>query len=74
MPHAFLAVNMDGKPGACGFVSVIVRHLLPVYLIKVNQETGEPLRDKNGLCIMCKPGERMFTNIFSFERYIAGYY
>ncbi|XP_063871974.1 long-chain fatty acid transport protein 1-like [Scylla paramamosain] len=50
-------MNMDGKPGACGFVSVIVRHALPVYLVKVDQETGEPLRNKNGLCIMCKPGE-----------------
>ncbi|KAG0719978.1 Long-chain fatty acid transport protein 1 [Chionoecetes opilio] len=50
-------MNMDGKPGACGFVPMILRHVLPVYLIKVDQETGEPWRDKQGLCIMCKPGE-----------------
>lgn len=53
----YFTVNMDGKPGACGFVPVILRHIVPAYLIKVNEETGEPLRDKNGLCIMCKPGE-----------------
>lgn len=26
-------------------------------LIKVNEETGEIIRDKNGLCIKCMPGE-----------------
>lgn len=50
-------MNMDGKPGACGFVPVILRHVIPVYLIKVDEETGEPVRDKNGFCIMCEPGE-----------------
>nr|XP_053626715.1 long-chain fatty acid transport protein 4-like [Cherax quadricarinatus]XP_053626716.1 long-chain fatty acid transport protein 4-like [Cherax quadricarinatus]XP_053626717.1 long-chain fatty acid transport protein 4-like [Cherax quadricarinatus]XP_053626718.1 long-chain fatty acid transport protein 4-like [Cherax quadricarinatus]XP_053626719.1 long-chain fatty acid transport protein 4-like [Cherax quadricarinatus] len=50
-------MNIEGKPGACGFVSVLFRHAYPAYLIKIDEETGEPLRDKNGLCILCKPGE-----------------
>lgn len=50
-------MNIEGKPGACGFVPVVARHVLPVYLIKIDEETGDPLRDENGLCIMCKPGE-----------------
>ena len=64
---------MDGKPGACGFVSVIVRHILPVYLIKVNQETGEPVRDNNGLCVMCEPGEWVVINLFSLESNVTRY-
>lgn len=51
-------INYEGKPGACGFVSMLFRNVLPVYLIKIDEETGEPLRDKNGLCILCKPGEQ----------------
>lgn len=62
---------MDGKPGACGFVPVILRHALPVYLIKVNEETGEPLRDKNGLCIMCKPGEGSWRNASFIQNYFS---
>ncbi|KAK4297266.1 hypothetical protein Pmani_030308 [Petrolisthes manimaculis] len=50
-------VNYEGKPGACGFVPAVLRGVLPVYLVKVDAETGEPYRDENGLCIICKPGE-----------------
>lgn len=63
----YFAVNMDGKPGACGFVPVILRHILPAYLIKVDEETGEPLRDENGLCIMCKPGKWTQISIVQIE-------
>ncbi|XP_068234589.1 long-chain fatty acid transport protein 4-like [Palaemon carinicauda] len=50
-------VNMEGKPGSCGFLSLLFPDALPCYLIKVDEETGEPIRDANGLCIKCKPGE-----------------
>lgn len=50
-------VNMFGKPGAVGFISRVFSRLYPVHVIKVNPETGEPLRDHNGLCIRCEPGE-----------------
>lgn len=59
-------MNIEGKPGACGFVPIVLRHVLPVYLIKIDEETGEPLRDSNGLCIMCKPGECLLF-IYGFE-------
>ncbi|KAK7082496.1 hypothetical protein SK128_013204 [Halocaridina rubra] len=49
-------VNMEGKPGCCGFLPVILPHVMPCYLIKVDEETGEPLRDAKGMCIRCKPG------------------
>lgn len=31
--------------------------MYPVSLIKVNEETGEPLRDPHGMAIHCEPGE-----------------
>lgn len=50
-------VNMFGKVGAVGFISLNIATVYPVRLIKVNPETGEILRNKNGFCIPCKPGE-----------------
>ncbi|XP_045610961.1 long-chain fatty acid transport protein 4 [Procambarus clarkii] len=50
-------MNIEGKPGSCGFVSVLFRHAFPAYLIKIDEETGEPIRNKNGTCVLCKPGE-----------------
>lgn len=53
----FFAVNYENRVGAVGFISVLFPGLLPMGLIKVNEETGEELRDENGFCINCKPGE-----------------
>ncbi|CAG0915877.1 unnamed protein product [Notodromas monacha] len=50
-------INMEGKVGAVGFKSLIVPSVLPILLIKVDEETGEPLRGPDGLCIPCEPGE-----------------
>ncbi|CAL4099735.1 unnamed protein product [Meganyctiphanes norvegica] len=50
-------MNYEGKPGACGILSPVFRGTIPVVLIKVNRETGEHPRDKNGLCIQCDPWE-----------------
>ena len=51
------AVNFDGKVGAVGFVSLIAPSVYPVALIKVDRDTGEPIRGPDGLCIRCKPLE-----------------
>uniref|UniRef100_A0A0P4VWM8 long-chain-fatty-acid--CoA ligase n=1 Tax=Scylla olivacea TaxID=85551 RepID=A0A0P4VWM8_SCYOL len=50
-------INIDGKVGAVGFVSVLFPAVYPVALLKVDEETREIVRDSNGLCIRCKPGE-----------------
>ncbi|KAG8187185.1 hypothetical protein JTE90_020056 [Oedothorax gibbosus] len=50
-------VNMFGKVGAVGFLPRVCSRLYPVYLVRVNPETGEPLRNSKGLCIRCQPGE-----------------
>ncbi|XP_063358606.1 long-chain fatty acid transport protein 4-like [Cydia amplana] len=50
-------VNIDSKPGAIGFVSRIIPRVYPIAIIKVDQETGEPIRDVNGLCQLAQPEE-----------------
>ncbi|ESP05040.1 hypothetical protein LOTGIDRAFT_205996 [Lottia gigantea] len=50
-------INFENKVGAVGFLTRILPFLYPVTLIRVNEQTGEPLRDRNGLCIFAKPGE-----------------
>ena len=53
----FFTVNYENREGAVGFVSVLFPGLLPLGLIKVNAVTGHEVRDDNGLCIRCQPGE-----------------
>ena len=55
-------MSLDDKAGSCGFVSRalprwIMKRLYPVSLIKVNEESGEPLRDSKGMAMHCEPGE-----------------
>ncbi|KFV13476.1 Long-chain fatty acid transport protein 1, partial [Tauraco erythrolophus] len=48
--------NLDGKVGACGFNSRILPNVYPIRLVKVNEDTMEPIRDSRGLCVPCRPG------------------
>ncbi|XP_034231074.1 long-chain fatty acid transport protein 4-like isoform X2 [Thrips palmi] len=50
-------VNIDNTVGAIGFVSRIIPAVYPISIIKVDPFSGEPIRDKNGLCIPCAPDE-----------------
>ncbi|XP_051168610.1 long-chain fatty acid transport protein 4-like [Leptopilina boulardi] len=50
-------VNIDNRVGAVGFVPKYASALYPVALLRVNEETGQPIRGPNGFCIPCKPGE-----------------
>lgn len=52
-------VNIDNHVGSCGFFPIYpyLGSLYPVRLIKVDQETGELIRDARGLCVPCRPGE-----------------
>ncbi|XP_071034549.1 long-chain fatty acid transport protein 1 isoform X3 [Parasteatoda tepidariorum] len=71
-------INIDNKVGAVGFMSRIIPTIYPVSLIKIDTATGEPVRDKNGLCIRCEPGEpgefvgKIITNdpIRQFDGYV----
>lgn len=55
-------MNTDDQIGACGFVCQLIPGCLldlfyPVAVIKVDDETGKPIRSSKGLCIRCKPGD-----------------
>lgn len=52
-------INTVSKIGACGFVPLINRFfkVLPIYVIKIDDEMN-PIRDKNGFCIECRPYEK----------------
>ncbi|KAL0849046.1 hypothetical protein ABMA28_013409 [Loxostege sticticalis] len=49
--------NTDGTPGAIGFLSRIIPAVYPIAIIKVDQETGEPIRNSQGLCQLAEPDE-----------------
>jgi fatty-acyl-CoA synthase len=55
--HNFSLFNVEGRPGSVGRVPNFLRHRFPATLIKLDQETGEPIRDAQGLCLRCAPGE-----------------
>lgn len=48
---------MDNKEGSCGFISRIIPAVYPVALIKIDEQTNEPVRDEDGLCVPCRGGE-----------------
>lgn len=50
-------INMEGRTGAVGFVPPLFPGVYPCLLIRVNETTGDPLRDDRGLCVPCQPGE-----------------
>ncbi|KAK9870445.1 hypothetical protein WA026_008010 [Henosepilachna vigintioctopunctata] len=50
-------VNTDNTVGAIGFVSRIIPSVYPISIIKVDQQSGEPIRNAQGLCILCEPNE-----------------
>ncbi|XP_056135952.1 LOW QUALITY PROTEIN: long-chain fatty acid transport protein 1-like [Lampris incognitus] len=50
-------INIDGRVGTCGFISRILPSFYPVGLVRVQEESMELLRDAQGLCVPCRPGE-----------------
>lgn len=54
--------NCEGRPGAIGRVPPFLAHRFPIALIRIDVETGEPLRAPDGLCMRCsdnQPGEAL---------------
>ena len=52
--------NCEGKPGAIGRIPPMLEPYFAVKLLRVDQETGEPLRDAAGFCAVSdcdEPGE-----------------
>lgn len=48
------SVNIDNKTGAIGFISRIIPAVYPIAIIKVDEHTGEPIRNSRGLCQVCR--------------------
>ncbi|CAG2167772.1 unnamed protein product [Oppiella nova] len=55
-----ILVNIDNKEGSCGFIPYyygpFLRLFYTGYLIRVDPITGEPVRNRKGLCKWIKPG------------------
>ncbi|XP_068192545.1 long-chain fatty acid transport protein 1a [Antennarius striatus] len=49
--------NLDGKVGACGFNSRILPNIYPIRLVRVDEDSMELIRNSQGLCVPCRPGE-----------------
>jgi fatty-acyl-CoA synthase len=55
-----LMFNFDGKPGAIGRLPWFAAHRFPMKLIRIDVDSGEPLRGPEGFCIpaaACQAGE-----------------
>ncbi|MEZ5971813.1 MAG: long-chain-acyl-CoA synthetase [Hyphomonadaceae bacterium] len=49
--------NFDGQPGAIGRVPPYLQRNFSVRLVKFDVETEMPVRDQNGVCVLCDVGE-----------------
>lgn len=49
--------NIDSTVGAVGFVPRFAKHVYPVTLVKCDESSGEPIRNEDGFCTRCDPGE-----------------
>jgi fatty-acyl-CoA synthase len=49
--------NADGKVGAIGHLSPIMRRLLKIKLVRFDNDLEEPIRGDDGFCVECGPGE-----------------
>ena len=53
----FSLFNVEGKPGAIGRIPPVLAHRFPASIVKVDADSGSPVRSEAGLCIACAPGE-----------------
>ncbi|MEQ1819682.1 MAG: long-chain-acyl-CoA synthetase [Terricaulis sp.] len=49
--------NFDGQPGAIGRVPPYLQRNFAVRLVKFDVESEMPVRDENGICVLCDVGE-----------------
>jgi fatty-acyl-CoA synthase len=53
----FSLFNVEGKVGAVGRVPPLLAHRFPAAIVKVDAESGSPVRGDEGLCVACARGE-----------------
>lgn len=49
--------NADGRVGAIGRLSPLMKRVMKVRLVRFDHEREEPVRGADGFCIECRPGE-----------------
>ena len=53
----FSLYNVEGKPGSIGRIPPLLAHRFPAAIVRVDMETGIPVRREDGLCVPCGRGE-----------------
>jgi fatty-acyl-CoA synthase len=53
----FSLYNCEGRPGSVGRIPPFLSHRYPVALVRSDSTTGMPVRDAQGRCLPCSPGE-----------------
>ena len=53
----FSLFNVEGKPGAIGRIPSLLAHRFPAAIIRLDADSGNPLRGEDGSCIACPCGE-----------------
>ncbi len=53
----FSLFNVEGKPGAIGRIPPLLAHRFPASIVKLDADSGSPVRGEDGLCIACAHGE-----------------
>ena len=53
----FSLFNVEGKPGAIGRIPSLLAHRFPAAIVRVDAESGAPIRGEDGLCVPCPRGE-----------------
>ncbi len=53
----FSLFNVEGKVGAIGRIPPLLAHRFPAAIVKVDADSGKPLRNAEGLCVPCARGE-----------------
>ncbi len=53
----FSLYNVEGRPGAIGRIPPLLAHRFPAAIVRVDAERGVPIRNADGLCIVCARGE-----------------
>jgi fatty-acyl-CoA synthase len=54
---SFSLYNCEGRPGAIGKIPAFLAQSAAVVLVKVDADSGAPLRNSAGWCERCQPGE-----------------
>ncbi|MBW7962656.1 long-chain-acyl-CoA synthetase [Bradyrhizobium sp. BR 10261] len=53
----FSLFNVEGQPGAIGRIPPLLAHRFPASLVKLDPDSGTPLRNDEGFCIACARGD-----------------